>query len=582
VTDNRTNKTVRIILITVLILLLVGAGAALWIQQNYKRIIQDKLPELSAKVTDSMYHINADDVTIDLPGRRVSITNLELTPDTLQLSKLRRDLNLPELVFKIKIARLDMEGIAWASLLSARTLSCDSIHISDPVIRIVKNEKATPEDSTETAPSMLENILAKRIYIRNPDVSFTDATAKSPMALEAKGGHITLDDWQFELNSPNDSSRLFYAARTRINLGTFNINNKKAVYKIGSGAIAYDSGNDQLHISNLHVKPAISKEEFYRRSGFQQEIYDVDLPSVQLNGLDWKSLMSKTTLLAESGTLSQASIHIFMSRIPPPNPQSKNGKFPHQLLLKLKLPVEVPVLQVEDGKFAYTEQNHKTREEGTVSMHTINGSIRNITNIPGSIKANPVCKLALNAVFKGSPINATFQFMLQSKNGSFIVDGEQQAMDGTRMNDITRPLALAEMSSLKINRITFHIDGNEKGAKGKLTMLYEDLKVNLLEVEKDGLDKKDVTSFLTNNLLTFPHNPMPGKDVRIAYPEVDRDSKKSFFNLIWKTLFTGMLQTASRKLVKVDRMVNKRMEKQDAKRREEEKPTPGKRPNLKK
>lgn len=573
---NRSNKTIRIILISALIVLLVGAGAALWIQQNYKRIIQAKLPELSAKATDSMYHINAGDITIDLPGRKIIITDLDLRPDTLQLQKLKRDLNLPELVFKIQIARVEIAGITWASLLTAKTLSCDSIRINDPVIRIVKNKTAPPADSNSSGPSFLENIIAQRIFIHNPDVSFIDSTPKSPAAFAANGGYITLHNWQFDLKNPVDSNRLFYADRTQLQLGAFTINNPQGIYKTGSGAITYDSGNDHLAISNLYIKPAISKAEFYRRAGFQKEIYEVSLPSLEVSGLDWKSLMYQNTLLAKSGKLSKASINIYMDREPPPNPESKDGKFPHQLLQKLKLPVHLPVLQVEDGKFAYTERNHKTQKEGTVSMHTINGSIQNITNIASRIKADHTCKLALNAIFKGSPIKAVFRFMLHRKDGSFSVEGEQQAMDGTRMNDITRPLALAELSSLKVNKISFQIDGNGKGAKGCLTMAYEDLKVNLLKVDDGSLDKQGVTSFLTNNLLIFPHNPMPGKDVRTTYPEVERDNKKSFFNLIWKTLFTGMLQTASRKLIKVDRMVNKRMEKQDAKRREEEKPNPRK------
>ena len=69
---------------------------------------------------------------------------------------------------------------------------------------------------------------------------------------------------------------------------------------------------------------------------------------------------------------------------------------------------------------------------------------------------------------------------------------------------------------------------------------------------------------------------MPRREVRVAHPVVERDATKSFFNLIWKTIFTGVLQTASRDLIKLDKMVDKRQRKQEAERREKEKPNPRK------
>jgi hypothetical protein len=142
--------------------------------------------------------------------------------------------------------------------------------------------------------------------------------------------------------------------------------------------------------------------------------------------------------------------------------------------------------------------------------------------------------------------------------------------DGRVLNDITKPLALAEIKRLRIHGITFSLTGDEGGAGGKMTLRYEDLKTALLEPEDGGLDKKDVSSFLAGRLLMHDANPGGGGELRSVSPYYKRDETKSFFNLVWKTIFTGTLQTVSRDLVKLDKMVNNKQEKQEEKRREKE------------
>ncbi len=38
-------------------------------------------------------------------------------------------------------------------------------------------------------------------------------------------------------------------------------------------------------------------------------------------------------------------------------------------------------------------------------------------------------------------------------------------------------------------------------------------------------------------------NPSPGQPLRVAKPKFTRDPQKSFFNLVWKTIFTGIKET---------------------------------------
>ena len=79
---------------------------------------------------------------------------------------------------------------------------------------------------------------------------------------------------------------------------------------------------------------------------------------------------------------------------------------------------------------------------------------------------------------------------------------------------------------------------------GKVKMLYDDLKVAVLEKDKGEteLDKKFLTSLLANFVIKNS-NPKEGDAVREEQVQYSRNTNRSLFNLCWKTLFTGIRQT---------------------------------------
>jgi hypothetical protein len=568
-TSNSTRKSLRITGIVLLILLAVGGIAALWFQSNYKQIIQNKLPIISKKVTDSLYKIKAGDVDISLPDRRVVITDFELVPDPDHIQRLQKDFRLPKMLLRIHVDKVTMDDIDWSTVLSSKEVVCGSMKLEHPVVSIVRIGDADSTGEKEVKePSAIQAIRAKVIDILNPEVLYSTDTTKRATKIALKGGSIRLREWNYDLRNPADTTRLFYAANTAANFKSFDVQTADGVYAIRSGDISYDQSREYLGIRGFELKPKISREAFYRRANVQKEIYDMRIPGLDLEGIDWRALLYRGSVIVRGGALNDAHIGIYMSRIPPLNMKSKNGNFPQQMLMKLALPVSIPTMSIRNGSFAYTEKNERSMQEGTVAMTKIGGRITNLTNMPALLRRNKTLTVAMEGLFKESPIRAQFDFNIPAKDGAFRVKGGIGAMDGTKLNDIVQPLALAEIRELQIQKIDFDVQGSEAGAKGSMTMLYEGLKVALLKPDDGKLEKQDLTSFLANGLLI--HNSNTGNRPRRVNPEFMRDETKSFFNLVWKTIFTGTLQTASRKLIKLDRVVNNRAEKKEAARRENE------------
>jgi hypothetical protein len=76
-------------------------------------------------------------------------------------------------------------------------------------------------------------------------------------------------------------------------------------------------------------------------------------------------------------------------------------------------------------------------------------------------------------------------------------------------------------------------------------MLYKDLHVTPLKQDSQNpgeLKKKSVTSFIANTFVLKDENPSKDGQVRKEKAEFNRKSG-TFFNMIWKTTFIGILKT---------------------------------------
>ena len=200
---------------------------------------------------------------------------------------------------------------------------------------------------------------------------------------------------------------------------------------------------------------------------------------------------------------------------------------------------------VKEGYVAYKEKSDISMKAGTVVFKNINGTITNVTNIKELISKNNTLMLDANAIFMGvSQLHSVWKLQLNSANGAFEASGEAGAFNAPDLNPMIEPLGMASIKSGKVNKVTFNVTGTDYAAKGTSVLLYEDLKVELLKKDSADLKKKGLMSLLTNALIKDA-NPKNGI-VRTGDISFQRDITKSFFNLLWKSIFSGIKKTAQK------------------------------------
>ncbi|MCY1537936.1 hypothetical protein D9M68_734540 [compost metagenome] len=237
---------------------------------------------------------------------------------------------------------------------------------------------------------------------------------------------------------------------------------------------------------------------------------------------------------------------VFLNRELPPPPINKGRNYPHNALKRLPFPAIVDTVALKGVNVAYTEYNEQTKERGTLHLKNLRGKVLNVTNDSLRLTQNNHARAELKTAIMGAAsLNIAIDFNLTQAGAPFHYKGAVQPFSMTVLNPLAKPLGQIAIESGQVKRVDFDIQANERGSEGRVNFIYSDLKVNLLKKDDQGKNKeKGLLSFLANTLLVKNENPEKEKEARTAQVQFSRVPQASFFNLMWKSIFSGIREIA--------------------------------------
>ncbi|MEO6221326.1 MAG: hypothetical protein ABIO81_12915, partial [Ginsengibacter sp.] len=336
---------------------------------------------------------------------------------------------------------------------------------------------------------------------------------------------------------------LDYSNEVEISCSSIKLKSEDRDYNFLYRDIVLNSLRKQLDIGSYTIKPMYGEREFAGKQDYQRDRYDVVLKGIALKGIDMKNLIDKK-IIASDLEVKGISAKIYRDLQKPLKDKNKVGNYPSQMIEKIDLPVNISNATLSNAYIEYKEREALSDSTGVVKFTNATIKIDNITNVKEAIKKDNVMKMSFNARALGTiPINGSFTFFLKDTSGKFIATGNIPSFDAHLLNEVAVPMALMRINTGMITSLDFNFTGNNYGAGGKLVMKYSNFKVDVLKRhEESGVVKKKGLKSLLANIIVKNENPSNG-DLREVNPHFDRDVRKSFFNLVWKTIFTGMKKT---------------------------------------
>lgn len=553
----------KAILVTLIVLVLIALGGYIYLKNrklaDFEPAIKDKLQALIIKATDSLYRLEFDTLDADVIHSKLTVVNARLVPDSAVAARMEAMGTRPENIFSIKLDTLAVAGIDLSDFSKKKKIDLDTLYINAPSIEVFhKKPVGVPKDSTtiqdvyQKLAKQLNRLSIKRLYIKNMHMLHNSYVAGKPVKkIDLKNINILFDDILMDSATVNDTTRFMFAKDALVTMADIKLPTADSLYYLKVGSFALNAVKNTADLKHFSFKSRFSKDEFAKHVTAQKDLYNINVNNIRVDDIIWGHLLTGENLAASKITLSGGDVNIYCDRrLPKPPP--KMGHYPHQLLIKDSMPINIKTFALEDFEVTYEEFNPNSGKVGKVIFKNTNGEVSNITNDKNGIARNSYMKATANAMFMGAAkVKATFLFNLaKAKEGVFTTDASMDGMDATQLNPICEPLGRFSIRQGNIKGLTTHIEGNNDGASGSVTFLYDDLKVDILKKDDNdstGLKKRGLISFIANAFVIKKSNPTRGLGVRTEQCQSARDATKSFFNLVWKTVEDGIKKTAGYK-----------------------------------
>lgn len=419
------------------------------------------------------------------------------------------------------------------------TILCKQIYVYELPLQNLKTTKGNGSENKDSSGfNNVYGVNMRHLYFPNVTfIPFAESKFKlGNIAIKVNG--VKSDQFINLQLHPMD-----YIKEVEVKVNSFSILSKDKAYNLEFKDITLNSLQKDLKINSYHRIPFAPEKQFVNKYHFQKDRYDIKFSGIALSGIDMNSLLDKS-LEASELNINKINAKIYRDLHKPLEKKSKVGNYVSQLLKKLKQPINISKATINNAFIEYRENEKISDSIGVIDFSNTHIVITNITNIPSLIQKNNELNMSFDTrILETIPLKGNFKFLLDGNDGNFMANGHITEFDALKLNKVSVPMGLIKINSGKINSINFNFTGNNTSAKGEMVMKYEGLKVTVLKRDKDTKEiKKRGLATLAANLIVKNDNP-GNNGLRKVTPHNDRDINKSFFNLVWKTLFSGMKET---------------------------------------
>ncbi|MGN6638541.1 MAG: hypothetical protein ACTHJ8_06490 [Mucilaginibacter sp.] len=551
-------------------------------------ILAKKVRSTVLSSSDSLYTITFSDANLHIMKGEIDIDNIIFKLDTTVYNRRKKNRLAPNNLIELHVKRLILSHIHPFKLYFQHKLHIEQIILKQPEIKISYQLNHTKDTTLKDHRTIwqkmsktLKSIQVGKILLSDVKFRYEDYSGRKLAISELKEMSLNATDLLIDSATQFDRSRTLYCKDIQAELNNYSGQSRNGLYNYKIKSLRLSTQTSQLNIGGLEVQP-VKPQVFFNKT--YHDRFKIRLDSLQLNHFDYVTYHKYRILNASALILHNGNLIINSNpRQSPPTNRIKS--FPHLALQQLTASITIDTIHARHIDVIYTEYNKKSNKTGTISFNNSSGDIFNVTTNKDSLQKNNICTASIGTYFMNTgKLYVLFKFNLTDKNAAFTYKGSVGPMDLKAVNEACMPLALVKLNSGKLKQMDFDIKASAKNAHGRVSVLYNDLKVTILKADTnhDRLKHMTIASLFANTLIIKHNNPDDdGEKPRYADVVYERPDTITFWGSMWQTLFAGIkpcagvtkqvqenikVQIAGQKVKKQERIVKRAQRKQ---RREE-------------
>ncbi|PST84770.1 hypothetical protein C7T94_01190 [Pedobacter yulinensis] len=524
-----------------------------YLNQKYRPFLSQKVRELVYSGSDSLYRIEFDNLHTNFLTGSISLSHVRIVPDTLRYAVKVANQTAPNNLYYVFLNKLLIRHIHPHRLLRENRLNIGQIIFEKPRITMINrqlpfNENRPPRpvrSPYQYISRFVKEFRVETINFRNASFHYVNANeAGRPRRDSIDNLHISLKDLLIDPGAARDTSRVYLLKDISISLNDYSYKTADGFYKINLRHLGFNLKRSSLRIRKLELEPQYSESAFGEKAGYARDRYHVELNDIDLGKIDLPLYVRKQELLAGTMAISNGSVSVFNNNaLPPGQATLKEGRYPHQLLQTLPIPITLRKILIRNIDIAYAEFDRDSRRTGKITFQRSAGTITNVTNVPAQKQKNRLMQANLHSYLMGRGLlRVRFNFDLLARDAAFGFKGTLMRTDGRLLNKITVPLGMVKVKRGTIQKLAFDIRANDSLARGRIDFAYNNLSVALMRKnESNGnLVSQGWASLLANALVLNSDNPDSSGLFIYAPVHYVRTPSGSFFNLVWRSIFQGV------------------------------------------
>ena len=543
-------KILKRIIITVSVLAVLFVAAVILLARFYvEPTLRKRLQTIIVEGSDSLYTYKLGDISTNLFGGNVVVTDFEMNVDSNRYNLLKQRNALPALVTQIHVKKAGIEGLGIFALLLSKKIYINEIVSSQADIKVLRNFKKQDSATTVTKnkeplwkllQSKIKYLSVDKIRLDGIRLLYQNTEDVDAAKLQFERCDALFENIRMDSTSLADTSRIGYVKNFSLHFKQLSFRSADSLYQMKADDIAYNSSDNYLQVQNFLLQPTLDKDQ--RIDSLRKSWYTLSFTKVSFNGLRLDRYLRLNRAEADSVVFQQPKLSIYQDKLGLKNYTSNIGRYPHQLLLNANAVISIGKFMAHNMEIAIIQKDEESRKEGTLQLSNLEVAVNNIVNDSLLIRKNPVATATASGKIIGSPIQAAFRFYLDSTEGKFDVKGSLEHVTAAQINPLSSALANVEVPSADIEALNFFVRGEDYGAIADVQMHYKNLSVVFLKRDKES-GANTTRTFLTkllNKYAIYTSNPASGSERQATSVQVARLTTQTFFGVIWQAVFAGM------------------------------------------
>jgi len=538
----RWQKTGFVIVLILLSLILISV---LFINTILTPKLSEKVKDAVLKGTDSLYQINFSKAELHVFKGRAVLYNISLMPDTAVYHQMKLQGKAPISLYELKVKRLIVSEAHLFSFFFKKEADVGLITLNNPQIQLSRysNKKAYTSSKDKRTlyqkiSKSLKLIHVGEIQLNDINFIYKDYTGNKSATSELKKMNLKATDLLIDSATQTDTTRTLFCKDIVTKLYNFSGTSPKRLYVYKVNSITLSTRTSKLNVQGIDLKPLNTKTFF--KSG--EDRFTIHADSLAFNNFNLQTYYNKQSLEASSISVKKGYIEVYSNPNAPLTQTNKIITFPHWNIRQLKFGLNLDTLNVKNIAVTYKQYNKDLMKTGAVWFTNTSGRFINISNKKDILKKNNICTVKLSTYFmsKGK-LDLLFAFNLTDATYNYSYQGHLGSMDMQVTNAAVMPLGLVKINSGQVKSLDFNIHSTQKKSTGKVSLLYNNLNISMLNNKSKEYDKKPLLSLLANSIIIKHNNPDDGSTVpRVANVAYMRPANSPFFETVWLTLLKGI------------------------------------------